>query len=89
MLLQLLFLAFKNALNFLLLDGCCNNNLNIIRECLSKGCDINFQDYDKRTGLHISSEENNVEVVNFLLENGADETIRDRWGNLPKKLVAS
>ena len=73
-------------LNFLLLDGCYNNNLNIIRECLSKGCDINFQDYDKRTGLHIACEENHVQIINFLLENGADETIQDRWGNLPTKV---
>ncbi len=76
----------KKMLNFLLLDGCYNNNLNIIRECLSKGCDINFQDYDKRTGLHIACEENHVQIINFLLENGADGTIQDRWGNSPKKV---
>ena len=74
-------------LSYLLLDGCQNNNVNIIKECLSKGCNINFQDYDKRTGLHIAVEEKHQNLIDFLKENGADENIKDRWGKTPKDLM--
>ena len=73
-------------LSYLLLDGSYNNNLNIIRECISKGCDINFQDYDKRTALHIAVEEGHKNVEKFLLEQGADKNIKDRWGKTPNDI---
>ena len=34
----------KKIIGFLLLQACKDRNLNLIRECLSKGCDINFKD---------------------------------------------
>ena len=74
-------------LSYLLLDGCYNDNLDIIKECLSKGCDINFQDYDKRTALHIAAEENRKDIIKFLIENGADTTLKDRWGKAAKDLI--
>ena len=74
-------------LSYLLLDGCYNDNLDIIKECLSKGCDINFQDYDKRTALHIAAEENKKDIIKFLIENGADVTLKDRWGKAPNDLI--
>ena len=74
-------------LNYLLLDGCYNDNLDIIKECLSKGCDINFQDYDKRTALHIAAEENKKEIVKFLIERGGDLNLKDRWGKTPNDLI--
>ena len=73
-------------LNYLLLDGSYNNNLDIIKECLSKGCDINFQDYDKRTALHIAIEEEHNEVIKFLIDNGAKSDIKDRWGDTPNDI---
>ena len=74
-------------LGFLLLDGCCNNNIDLVKECLSKGCNVNFQDYDKRTGLHLAYDENNIEIVQLLLEFGADKTLIDRWGKVPKNKI--
>uniref|UniRef100_UPI003F6A19E4 glutaminase n=1 Tax=Winogradskyella sp. TaxID=1883156 RepID=UPI003F6A19E4 len=71
-------------LSYLLLDGCFNNNIDLIKECLSKGCNINFQDYDKRTALHIACEEGHTEIINYLLELGADKSIKDRWDEIPK-----
>jgi len=74
-------------LGFLLLDGCCNNNIDLVKECLSKGCNVNFQDYDKRTGLHLAYDKNNIEIVQLLLEFGADKTLIDRWGKVPKNKI--
>ena len=71
----------KKVLGFLLLEGSFENNLELVRECLSKGCDINFQDYDNRTALHIAYEEENLEIIQFLNINGARDDIPDRWGN--------
>uniref|UniRef100_A0A6C0J0R6 glutaminase n=1 Tax=viral metagenome TaxID=1070528 RepID=A0A6C0J0R6_9ZZZZ len=74
-------------LGFLLLDGCHSNNFDIVKECISKGCDINFTDYDSRTGLHLAIEENHLQLKDFLIENGADQDIKDRWGISPRDLL--
>lgn len=71
----------KKILGYLLLEGCSKNNLDLVKEVLAKGCDIDFADYDKRTGLHLACEENHMEIVNYLLENNANPDIEDRWGN--------
>ena len=72
----------ENILGFFLLEACKNNDLPGIREVLSKGCDINFKDYDNRTALHIACAENHEQVINLLLENNI-MIQQDRWGNEP------
>ena len=72
----------KTILGFLLLDACKKNVISTIHEVLSKGCDINFADYDRRTALHIACSENNVNIIKLLLEKGI-KVEKDRWGNLP------
>jgi glutaminase len=69
-------------LGFLLLEGCYNGDIELVKESLSKGCDINFQDYDKRTALHIATEENRTDIIELLIDNGA-KCLEDRWGNKP------
>ena len=44
--------------------------------------DLNIGDYDRRTPLHIASEEKNDECVKVLLEYRANPDIVDRWGNV-------
>lgn len=72
----------ENILGFFLLEACKNNDLNMIHQVLSKGCDINFKDYDNRTALHIACAENNKEVINLLLEKNI-LIQKDRWDNEP------
>ena len=43
--------------------------------------DINCSDYDGRTGLHLAAVENKLDVVTFLLKNGSNKDLKDRWGN--------
>ena len=73
----------KNVLGFLLLQACKTNNINTINEVLSKGCDVNFMDYDSRTGLHIAVCEKNKDSLTLLLKNNADINLKDRWGKTP------
>ncbi len=40
-------------------------------------------DYDKRTGLHLAAAQGKVEVVKYLLENGGNAALRDRYGRTP------
>ena len=70
----------NKIMNYLLLDASFNNNLDLVKECISKGCDTNFQDYDQRTALHIAIEENHQNIIDYLKENGAKDNIPDRWG---------
>jgi glutaminase len=65
------------------LYACMENNMNAIRKLVLSGIDVNVMDYDKRTGLHIAASEGLVELVKYLLENGADLDKRDRWNNTP------
>jgi glutaminase len=75
------------TLNYLFLDGCYHNNLDLVKECISKGCNINFQDYDKRTALHIAAEENHREIIDYLMDNNADLKIKDRWNKSPDDIL--
>ena len=64
------------------MDAAFNNDCDTIRNILAKGIDVNYQDYDKRSALHIASTENNKEAIELLIENGADINLLDRWNNL-------
>ena len=70
----------KKFLGYLLLSAAKVNDLISIKETLSKGCNINFEDYDNRTALHIAVSENSLESIKLLIENGAKTDIKDRWG---------
>ena len=71
---------------YLLLDAAFNNDCDTVRNLLAKGVDINYQDYDKRSALHIASNENNKEAVELLIENGANINLLDRWNNVAHKI---
>mmetsp|Transcript_10022 Transcript_10022/g.30819 ORF Transcript_10022/g.30819 Transcript_10022/m.30819 type:complete len:633 (-) Transcript_10022:60-1958(-) len=40
-------------------------------------------DYDKRSALHLAASENHINVVNYLLAQGASPNARDRWNKTP------
>jgi len=56
-------------------------------EKLKNVIDLNTHDYDHRTALHLASIEGNIETVEFLIENGCDINVRDRWGHTPRSQI--
>ncbi|KAL0219874.1 hypothetical protein P9112_005527 [Eukaryota sp. TZLM1-RC] len=58
-------------------------DINRITKLIARGCNVNFRDYDGRTALHLAVSTNQKEVVEYLVNHGADLTIKDRHGNSP------
>jgi glutamate dehydrogenase len=58
------------------------NDITATKKLLESGANVNSTDYDFRTPLHIAAAAGNVDVVKFLLDNGA-VNIFDRFGGLP------
>ncbi|KAL6991296.1 hypothetical protein U1Q18_009413 [Sarracenia purpurea var. burkii] len=54
-----------------------------IKELLNSGTDLNFRDIDDRTALHVAACQGFGDVVELLLENGAEVDPKDRWGSTP------
>lgn len=48
--------------------------------------EINFQNKDGKTPLHIAYENNNIEAALLLIQLGANTTIRDKNGKTPYDL---
>jgi ankyrin repeat protein len=66
-----------------------------ITSCLSAGADINAQDKDGKTALHLlcepgDSEHNKAKIrlIEYFLSRGADWTIRDKHGNTALHVAA-
>jgi len=50
---------------------------------LISGADVNALDYDKRSAIHVGAREGHLDVVKFLVENGAFVNVQDSWGRTP------
>lgn len=48
-----------------------------------EGFDLEGGDYDERTPMHLAAAEGHLDVVEFLLEQGVDANVVDRWGGTP------
>jgi hypothetical protein len=48
-----------------------------------KGLNVNDQDYDKRTPLHLAAQAGHMEIVQYLVEHGTNINVKDRWGATP------
>ncbi|XP_012144276.1 uncharacterized protein LOC100882592 isoform X1 [Megachile rotundata] len=66
-----------------------NGNIQIVRNLLKNGADVNDKDSEGRTPLHYAVSNEHLDVVNILLENGADVTQVTNKGNTPLHTAAS
>ena len=57
-------------------------NLQKVKDLRSK-IDINAQDYDNRSALHLAVAEGEIEMVRYLIDEGANKDTKDRWGSTP------
>jgi uncharacterized protein len=63
-----------------LFDALLTEDLTLLIELLDAGCDVNAQDEEGRTALIQATIYNNVEVVQILIEHGANVNTRDFFG---------
>jgi glutaminase len=61
--------------------ACRENDFHTVRLMVLNGFNVNSTDFDRRSGLHLAAGEGHYNIVQFLLENGADPKILDRWNN--------
>ena len=75
----------KNNFNPLLFKLVANNNIlqleNILKN--NKNININEQDKDGDTPLHIAIFLSNIKIINILLKYNANLLIKDKWGQIP------
>jgi len=60
-----------------------SGNLEELKRLKALGADINSGDYDARTAIHLAASEGRIEVLFWLLSNGAMLSATDRWGGTP------
>ena len=58
------------------------NNFDLVKDRLKKGCDINELTY-KGTALHVACIYGRYEIARYLLENGANPSAKDKYGQTP------
>lgn len=55
-----------------------SNNLKVVKTiCDSKGVDLDSQNKDRKTALHVAALKSRIEVVKFLVKKGAKVDIRE------------
>ncbi|MEO1258872.1 MAG: glutaminase A [Bacteroidota bacterium] len=60
-----------------------NGDLDEVKRLHAIGVDLNQGDYDNRTALHLAVAEKQFNVLDYLIQNGADTGTKDRWGATP------
>lgn len=59
------------------------NRAELVEWLLFHGANVNTQDENAFSALHIATQERHTEMVLYLLCNGANVNIRDKFGNTP------
>ena len=76
-----------NTSNQYLLRAVARGSLQGTMQAIEDGADINIQDYNGQTPLHISFLRNNLAVADFLMQLGARDDIRDLNGLTPRNMA--
>ena len=64
-----------------------SNSISVLRRLIDRGLDINGQDSDGNTPLHLALNPFNREIAEYLISAGADEEIKNWKGISSKKIV--
>jgi ankyrin repeat protein len=70
--------------------ACLNGQLAVVEYLLDLGLDVNVRLQDGGTGMHLAAYLGHADLVRFLLQRGADKTIRDqKFGGVPEGWAAT
>lgn len=67
----------------LMCSAATRGDIEAVERMLRSNVSIDAGDYDGRTALHLAAAEGQQAMVAFLLDNGADVSVLDRWGATP------
>lgn len=70
-----------------LLSAATQGNLEIVEALINLGTDIECADYRGRTALYLAVWRDHYTTAVFLLDNGADVLVTDKYNNTPLKIV--
>eukprot|EP00028_Trichosphaerium_sp_Am-I-7-wt_P014155 CAMPEP_0168509936 /NCGR_PEP_ID=MMETSP0405-20121227/1114_1 /TAXON_ID=498012 /ORGANISM="Trichosphaerium sp, Strain Am-I-7 wt" /LENGTH=209 /DNA_ID=CAMNT_0008527573 /DNA_START=63 /DNA_END=692 /DNA_ORIENTATION=+ len=64
-------------------------SLPVVKELISAGATVNAQDDCKQTPLHVAYAQGDErqDIIAYLIEHGADETMEDEEGKIPKDMM--
>lgn len=65
-----------------------SDNLRVLEFLKNAGLSVNAQRLDGETPLHIACIRNKPRVARWLLENGADSTLKDKWSRRPAECLS-
>ena len=73
----------KEGMDPLILAVDCEFSTDTLEYLLKKGCDVNGQDEHGRSALHYAVDLDNIDIVKFLMEKGADPQLMDNNDSSP------
>ena len=62
-------------------------NLNIVRDLITLGANLDWQENDGSTALHWCAVNNHPEILRMLIDAGADKTMRTHSGIIPYEVT--
>ena len=75
--------TINRNLGYRLCSAAATGNIDELKQCLDEGVNLNAADYDARTAMHLAACNGQLEVIKFLLANGAFVSPRDRYNLAP------
>lgn len=78
----------ESVLHHVLSRRKCTNRYLIAKRLVEQGADVNLKNGDGRAPIHVACEKWSLEMLNLLLDNGADVNLGDKYGDTLLHYVA-